>query len=508
MKKITLGIIMSLLSVWILSACKKEIIYVEKDLPAAESKSAQMLSFSIRSADNPDFINETIQFSIEDSVIIGRIPFYTSLKNLKVSFQSDVDSVLVDGRPQVSGETANDFTKPVIYHLKDEKGNIKAYTVKLINFTGLPVVKIYTEGNKVISSKDDYLKAEISIDGAGDFPDFSGSMKIKGRGNSTWVLPKKPYKMKFDSKVGLLGEKPDKEWVLLANYNDKSSLRTDAAFFLGGQSALAWTPKANFVELFVNDVYQGNYQLGEGVNVSSSRVNVTDDGYLLEVDQLIRMEPGDVYFKTDRILLNIKEPEVALNDAKFNYIKNYVTEAERALYGTDFKDAEKGYKKYLDVNSFVDWYLINEIAKNNDAVFFSSCYMNLMPGGKIKMGPIWDFDIAFGNVNYNQNQVPEGFYVKNSVWISRLFEDPGFVNAVKARFEFFKANKTALLENINNKSVMLKWSAREDDNKWKTFYTSTNPNYAVMGSYNNEVQYLKDWINKRFNWLDAEFAKM
>lgn len=490
------------------NACKKEVVYVEKEPVLLDSANVRFLGFRLNAADNPEVLIDNVVFNVQNDVITARVPYYTNLKSLRATFQTDADSVFVDGVAQLSGESINDFSKPLTYELMDKNGKLKKYTLQLLNFTGLPVVRIYTEAGKSIESKDDYLKADIKIDGAGKFADYSGKMKIKGRGNSTWVLPKKPYKMKFDAAIGLLDGNPDKEWVLLANYNDKSSLRTDAAFFLGAQSQLDWTPKANFVDLFVNDVYLGNYQLGEGINVSPSRVNVGDEGYLLEVDQANRMEAGDVYFTTERILLNIKEPGLKKNDEAYTYVKAFVNSAEQALYGAQFRDASQGYRKYLDVESFVDWYLINEIAKNNDAIFFSSCYMNLVPGGKLKMGPIWDFDIAFGNVSYNDNQQPSGFYVKNAAWISRLFEDPDFVAAVKARFEYFKGNKTALLENINKKSVSLKWSIQEDNNKWNTLYNNTPPNYAVVGSYNNEVQYLKDWINKRFDWLDQEFAKL
>lgn len=508
MKRIMLAVVCLVHFGILLNSCKKEIIYVDKETPIVDTVEAKIRSFSLSAALNQDYLNEDIAFSIQADVITARIPFYTDLKKLKVSFETSGGSLFVDGVKQTSGESINDFSKPVSYKLLDAKGIIKEFTVKLINFTGLPVIKIYTEGNKQITSKDDYLNADISIDGAGELQNFQGKMKIKGRGNSTWSFPKKPYKMKFDTKQSLLGRGADKEWVLLANYNDKSALRTDAAFFMGTQSLLEWTPRANFVELFVNDIYAGSYQLSESVKISDSRVDVTDDGYLLEVDQLNRLEAGDVYMKTKRILLNIKEPEVTTNDEKYNYIKGYLNDAEDALYGPNFKDDVIGYKKYLDVESFVDWYLINEIAKNNDAVFESSCFMNLKPGGKLKMGPIWDFDIAFGNINYNNNQVAEGFWVKNSVWIKRLFEDPEFVAAVKTRFAHFKANKPALLDNINKKSVMLKWSAWENNNKWNTFYNNTNMTYAAMGSYNNEVQYLKDWINKRFDWLDVEFQKL
>jgi hypothetical protein len=490
------------------NACKKEVVYVEKEPVSLDSANVRFLGFRLNAKDNPEFINDNIVFNVENDVITARVPYYTNLKSLTATFQTDADSIFVDGVAQLSGKSINDFSKPVTYELMDKAGKLKKYTVQLLNFTGLPVIRIYTETGKSVVSKDDYLKADIKIDGAGKFADYSGKMKIKGRGNSTWELPKKPYKMKFDAAIGLLNGNPDKEWVLLANYNDKSSLRTDAAYFLGAQSQLDWTPKANFVDLFVNDVYLGNYQLSEGINVSESRVNVGKNGYLLEVDQLDRMAAEDVYFFTKRILLNIKEPGLAPNDEQFNYVKTYLNDAENALYGAAFKDEAVGYRKYLDVESFVDWYLINEIAKNNDAIFFSSCYMNLVPGGKLKMGPIWDFDIAFGNINYNDNQHAAGFYVKNSPWISRLFEDPAFVTAVKARFAYFKNHKLALLENINQKSVAVKWSMQEDNNKWNTLYNNNYPNYAVVGSYNNEVQYLKDWINKRFNWLDQEFAKL
>jgi hypothetical protein len=275
---------------------------------------------------------------------------------------------------------------------------------------------------------------------------------------------------------------------------------------MGQISALDWTPHGRFAELFLNEEYEGTYQLCESVKVSDSRVNVTDDGYLLEVDQLSRLDPDDVYFNTHKMLVNIKEPDVEVNDEKYNYISNYVVEAEDALFGSNFTDPETGYAKYLDVPSFVDWYLINEIAKNNDAIFYSSCYMNLAPGGKLKMGPVWDFDIGFGNINYNDNNSPQGFWVKTSPWMTRLFEDPAFVQKVKERFLYFRSKTDTILSNINISSARLKWSAIENNNKWQTLYNATWPNYAISGSYDNEVIYMKNWLNTRMDWLETAFA--
>ena len=117
------------------------------------------------------------------------------------------------------------------------------------------------------------------------------------------------------------------------------------------------------------------------------------------------------------------------------------------------------------------------------------------------MGPIWDFDIAFGNCNYNDNWKEEGFYIKSASWISRMFEDPEFVKLVKLRYEFFYSMRDEILQKISENACMLKYSAVENDNIWHTLYTGTWPNYSIMGSYENEVTNMKSWLIKRMDWL-------
>lgn len=117
------------------------------------------------------------------------------------------------------------------------------------------------------------------------------------------------------------------------------------------------------------------------MKISEDRVNVTDEGYLLEADQLDRLSPDDVYFRTERILMNIKDPDVEPGSLQYEWIRNYVNEAENALYGADFADPETGYAKYLNVDTYVDWYVISEITKANDASLYTSCYMNIAPAG-------------------------------------------------------------------------------------------------------------------------------
>jgi hypothetical protein len=444
----------------------------------------------------------------------------TSGKNLVPYFTAEGE-IFIDDALQQSGVNSIDFSSLVRYTVRSLGGE-KRYTVQVSSFTGLPMVFINTEDNKPIDSKDDYVKTSIRIVGAPNIDDFSreisDKVKIKGRGNSTWTMDKKPYKIKFDKKESLLGEPEDKEWVLLANYADKTSLRNETAFFMGRLSEnLAWTPRTHFVEVFINEVYNGTYQLCEQVKIAKSRVNVSDDGYLLEVDAYVDQNE-DIFFQANSgLLFNIKEPEMKTTDAQYTWIKNYVAEVENLLYASNF-NPETGYAKYVDIPSFVDWYLINEIVKNVDGKMYSSCYMNIAPNGKLKMGPLWDFDLTIGNytvtsidgVTYHCED-PTGLYIANAPWFKQLMKDPVFKNQVKERFDYFKSKKTDILANINSKATYLKYSIIENNNRWQTLYTQisyTIANYAIWGAYENEVKYMKNWLDNRIDTLEQEFAKM
>lgn len=178
------------------------------------------------------------------------------------------------------------------------------------------------------------------------------------------------------------------------------------------------------------------------------------------------------------------------------------------IYSSGFADPDSGYAKYIDAESFADWYIVNELSKNNDARFFSSCFMHIIPGGKLKMGPVWDFDIAFGNCNYNGCESFEGFWVKRSVWLERLFEDPVFAALVKERFRKMKTNKNYLSSYIKMQSLIIDKAREEDNRKWNYLGVSVWPNYVVFDSFEKEVQYLQDWLNNRFEWLDKALSDL
>ena len=477
--------------------------------PKVEEVTPQLLTMGFEASMNSQGLEENVVCTItEDGIVYCYINEMLENKQLIPHFTFEGDGAFVGESPLVSDVTLWDFSKPVKLTVKAQK-QTKEYTIYVYTNTGLPVLWIDTEDGAEIVSKDDYLNAHFKLvenDTNEGVTELDG--QIKGRGNTTWLAPKKPYRLKFNEKEGFLGEPKDKSWVLLANYFDKTMIRNATAFYMGDISHLEYTPHFHFVDVVLNERYQGTYQLGDNLNISKNRVNVGDDGFLLEIDA--KAETEDVTFNTEFIghPINIKDPDVQIEDDNYNYVKDFVNTAESVLFSDIFTDKNKGWQHYLDLDSFVDWYLINEITKNNDACFYSSCYMNLKRGGKLKMGPLWDFDIAFGNINYNGCDTPDGFWIKNVTWYDRLFQDPVFVARVKERFDYFYNHQDDILNFIDEQVRYLSRSVEENDIRWDIINSKIWPRENVIGDYQDEIKFMKDWLKERFEWLKGEFDKM
>ena len=470
-------------------------------------------SFKFLRSNNPSLSNDVI-FDINSDTISGRIPENISIKELVATFVHDGADISVSAVNQANGATANDFTQPVVYKVSKSSGVSKSYSVDVTKFTGLPIVYINTTNFSGIDSKENYVTGTISVDGGRNIPDMAATpIEIRGRGNSTWGHPKKPYQMKFSTKEEFLGMPEDKKWIFLAEYSDKTMLRNSAAFEMGYISNLDWTPQSEYAEVYLNNLYQGTYNITQKVEETNRRVAITNDGFLLEIDQLYRLDADDVYFSTDAFsVIAIKEPSIDQvnengvsfeQDQRYNYVKNYVNQFEDVLFGSSFANSFSGYAAYIDVDSFVDWYLINEILKNQDARWYSSIYFHLIPGEKIKMGPLWDHDLAFGNVNYAPTEYTDGWWIQQNPWFSRLLEDPNFVAKVKTRFDHFRNNEQYILNKIDAYAEKLHWSQQENDNRWQTLGQYVWPNPVWFDTYQEEVDHLKDWYQARMNWLDS-----
>ncbi|MDG1694546.1 MAG: CotH kinase family protein [Porticoccaceae bacterium] len=473
-----------------------------------------MGSFKFLRSNNPDLINDVI-LDINTNTITGRIPVNTSVKQLIASFEHDGTNISVFTTDQENSSTVNDFTQPVVYKISKPSGVSKSYSVDVTKFTGLPIVNITTENFVSIDSKENYVNGTVSVDGGRYISDMdSTAIEIRGRGNSTWgIHPKKPYQMKFASKEEFLDMPEDKKWIFLAEYSDKTLVRNTTAFEMGYISNLDWTPKSEYAEVYINNDYQGTYNITQKVEETNRRVAITNDGYLLEIDQLHRLDDDDVYFSTNSFnVIAIKEPSIDLidetglsftQDPRYTYINSFVNQFEDALFGSNFASTVSGYAAYIDVDSFVDWYLINEIIKNQDARWYSSIFFHLIPGEKIKMGPLWDHDLGFGNVDYDDTEYTYGWWIKQNPWIGRLLQDPNFVTKVRERFNFFRDNQQFILEKIDFHADRLQWSQQENDNKWQTLGQYVWPNPVFYETYQEEVDHLKQWYQDRMDWLES-----
>ena len=399
--------------------------------------------------------------------------------------------------------------------------NIRAEFFNPLDFTGLPILYVDTQGSE-INSKDDYVEGSVSIIGSNDFPDLSSTeMKIKGRGNSTWWQGgigrpdnmKKPYQIKFGDKTKVLNMPKDKKWVLLAEISDISLIRNKIVREIANMGSFDYVPQSEYTELFINNKHAGTYLIGQKVEESKNRVNIGDDGYLVEIDTDAhgRIEEDDVYFRSNVWsshykdgVFNIKEPSLDFDSEKFNLIKGHINSFEDALFGDNFKDPDIGYRSFIDLPSFIDWFLVNEISKNQDAASFSSIYFNYIPGEKIKMGPIWDFDLAFGNVNYSNAENPEGFWIKDNLWYKRMFEDPYFKQMVQERFDYYNNNLSLILSKISGFETYLSKSQKKNFELYPSLLDPNSEVWPVPARFDNHhgyVEYLKTWLDTRMEWL-------
>lgn len=327
--------------------------------------------------------------------------------------------------------------------------------------------------------------------------------EIHIRGNSTANCPKRSFLLKLNEDLSIYGMPAAQSWGLLANYYDKTMLRNSLAFRLSEDSRLKWTPRAQFVELWFNNEHKGTYQWCEKIQVHPNRVNIPSDGWLVEVDA--RTPQDEPQFRT----LWIEQPFHVLypehvDSTKLNAIASYFLEAENALIGESFADSIEGWRNYFDEQSWIDWYIINEIAKNTDAIFFSSCFMYTGQDGRIVIGPVWDYDIAFGNTTFNDTDTPEGWFIRTTGWYQRLFEDPTFAQEAKARFDYFYTRREDYFQFIRSQASILLPHVQANEAIWHTMNQQLwkEPFYST---YDENIDALIDWLSQRFEWMKTNW---
>jgi hypothetical protein len=374
---------------------------------------------------------------------------------------------------------------------------------ELVN-TGLPVIYIETENAAPVLSKDEYVSGTMTIT-QGNTTIHENTMRIKGRGNATWGYPKKPYKIKLDEKTNFFGMGKDKDWVLLANYCDKTLLRTGIAFKLSEIMGFPWTPEAVFVELVMNGNYLGNYQLVEGIKQDGSRVNVSkDSGYIIERDGYYLQEPK--YFVTDGGYgYSFKHPDTDdLRDEQRNYILGYMNNLEAVLSSDDFGDPDTGYQQYIDIDSFVRWYLFHNIMANID----TNPYLTKdddTENSKICMGPVWDFEWSLGIGWYGgQRPRPAHYWVRDDWYYETLLKDAEFITKLKTLWDAHKTGiQQGIIQYISEAQNEIRESQELNFKRWDILNSRVSVGGIPLGSFAAEIECDKQFFNNHMDWLDT-----
>ncbi len=409
-------------------------------------------------------------------------------------------TVTVGGVTQVSGITANNFYRDLTYTVATGSSTQRAYTVRIKSpqTTGLPVIRIDTQGGVDISSKEDYLQTNITVvDPANPAHSFTRTEyrdQVRGRGNTTWGYPKKPYRVRFQNRTSLFGLVEARNWVLLANYQDPTLMMNIIAFELGQRFGLPFPHHYVPVDLFLNGKYVGNYLLTEHNQTGAGRVDIDEnDGFFVELDTYFDEEPR-FYSNIYSLPVMIKTPE-DLEPEGYDFVKNSINGLTSAMNAVSFPD--NGYRDLIDMSTFVDFILINEMVRNDEIGWPKSTYMykdSDARNGKISMGPLWDFDWAFGYTctgfqyfgSADQPSAKHPFF-------QRLFQDPTFVTQYKARWEAMRVQVQSMSTFIRNQADALQRSQEENFRVW-------------AGTQNNgharEIDDLVDWWEQRFDFLD------
>jgi len=414
--------------------------------------------------------------------------------------------------------------------------------------SNLPIIKINTNGKSIKDNPKIIATLGIIDNGVGvrnnvtdPFNNFSGTIGIEFRGATSQMFAnKKSYgfatwnadSTSFDT--DLLGMPAENDWTLYAEYLDNTMLNNTLAYALGNKMG-RWAPRTKHTEMFLNNKYQGVYELIEKLKRDKNRLDISkmeptditgDDvtgGYIIAIDRGYdaKLKNGfnskfvAAYNKNITYVFVYPKAEDITTEQK-TYIQGYVDKFEEAVFSPTFTDPVIGYAKYIDVASFIDYFIINELSKNVDGYRISAFFNKEKDskGGKLAAGPLWDYNLAFGNpnANYYTGTSYEGWMFDKPLnnptswgidgsqiplWWSRFYSDPNFQNQLKTRWT--EIRKTLLSYDsiasfLDQKAALIAEAEIRDVATWPTSF--------VHGSYVGEVTYMKSWIANRLTWMD------
>jgi subtilisin-like proprotein convertase family protein len=444
-----------------------------------------------------------------------------------------------------------------------DTGTVNAWSLEFGNgaespfiFTesNLPIVTINTNGIDIPDEPKIDAVMGIIDNGAGqinhvsDLPNgYDGNIGIELRGNYSQGLPQKPYNFETRDNSGqsadaaILGMPAEHDWCLIATYNDKVFMRNALAYQLFAQMG-NYAARTRFCEVMLNGSYQGIYLLAEKIKRDNNRVDIAKldpdentgpevtGGYILKSDYWtdqdswqLQFHPPDHPERDVRLVYEYPKPE-AISDPQKQYIQGFINNMETALYGDNFADPANGYAKYLDTDSFIDYFIVNELSRNIDGFrkswFFSKDKDESIAGtGKLRAGPVWDFDWAWKDIwscpifeatdgsgwAHQINDCDPD--VASNGWYFRLLQDPAFANRLRCRWESFRStfmSNGALNDYIDQTAGLLDEAQARHFGKWGNLGVNTGTPEVEQdpATFAGQIAQFKDWVSRRLEWLD------
>jgi CotH kinase protein/Secretion system C-terminal sorting domain len=423
--------------------------------------------------------------------------------------------------------------------------------------SNLPILRINTGGLSIVDEPKITATMQIIDNGTGQINNvndnptgYNGKIGIEYRGSTSQFYDKKPYTIETRDDLGatkdfpLLGMPTEHDWALIAPLNDKTLMRDVMAYKLASE-VLPWAPRTRYVEVLINGAYQGVYILLEKIKRDKKRVDiaklkVTDlagdsltGGYILKMDKLNQGPGGDWASQYPpfqgsfaQTFFQIHHPKAAdVQPQQRDYIENYIRTFEDSMYnwqpnsaGTPF------YENWIDVDSWIHYMFVNEISKNVDGYRLSSYFYKDRDdnGGKLVMGPVWDYNIAFGIGDYCDGQYSSGWAKDfNNVcpddgwvihfWWQKLFRDTLFQQKVQQRWTDLRSTiwtNDKILGSIDSISTLLNQAQVRNFQKWPVLGQYVWPNAYIGNTYAQEVSYLHNWTEERLNWMDQNMSNI
>ena len=454
-------------------------------------------------------------FSVtDDNIITLAYPLVASDKDISAA------KLVIESDGRITDRTY-DLREPNYINVYDENGERTTYllTAERIKYP-IPLMQIYTDGEAEIKTKTEYVHSKLIIDGV------EYQMKIKGRGNASWnVFPKKSYRIKLDDGASLFGLTKNRDFTLTSNYADKSLIRNSVAHTIAATlDGLDFTSVHIPVNLYLNGEYLGVYTFSDKIEEGEGRLDFTaiegdepntfwkwrDLGFLCEVGWDFDSENiyNQDYFDAEKVLrIYVKEPESdEPNTPEFSYAKQYILASEKAIIEND------GWEGLIDLDSWVDWFIVTEFTFNTESAFYRSCYFWKREGGKLMLGPVWDFDMAFGN-HWGDIRGYDGWCTTESTyqyitenWMNFLITYDTFNDAVKERWNEKKEDLLdTALSAIESYSTMLDGSEQQNFTVWDIMDKQIGDAFVspyLYRTYESQIEYLRKFVIDRYEYMD------